>query len=292
MIKLLKNSQIDLEKYDQCVGASSQMMIYALSWYLNISCEDWDCIVLDDYQAVMPVPYSRIKRNLYRKKVNQPPYSQQLGIFSVVKLSNEVFREINDVFLSTSPKSYHFNAGNRSVMLVGDYTWTERVNFELDLSPAYVEIKAGYSKNLKRNIAKAGKVGLAIRSGLAIADYIKLKKHCAIHPIKQVHYNRLESLVQEASQRGMVEQFGVYQANELVAAAICLKGGNRIIHLSSSSTEQGKISGAIPFLFDRIISDYSESEMIFDFEGSMLEGVARFFKGFGSANAPYLCYFS
>jgi len=40
-------------------------------------------------------------------------------------------------------------------------------------------------------------------------------------------------------------------------------------------------------LIDTVIKNNAEKEIIFDFEGSRNEGIARFFKGFGAINQQF-----
>ena len=40
-------------------------------------------------------------------------------------------------------------------------------------------------------------------------------------------------------------------------------------------------------LVEEIIKKFSNSKYLLDFEGSEIEGVARFYVGFGASNAPY-----
>jgi hypothetical protein len=40
-------------------------------------------------------------------------------------------------------------------------------------------------------------------------------------------------------------------------------------------------------LIDELIRQNAEKKIILDFEGSQIEGIARFYKGFGAENQPY-----
>ena len=37
---------------------------FALSWYLDASCDNWDALIADDYTAVMPLPYRKNGENI------------------------------------------------------------------------------------------------------------------------------------------------------------------------------------------------------------------------------------
>ncbi|VAW26447.1 hypothetical protein MNBD_BACTEROID04-1052, partial [hydrothermal vent metagenome] len=57
MIYYYKRNQIDIVKYDTCITKSINTRVYANSWYLDIVADNWDVLVLNDYEAVMPLPW-------------------------------------------------------------------------------------------------------------------------------------------------------------------------------------------------------------------------------------------
>ncbi|MDP4600608.1 MAG: hypothetical protein NWS84_05650, partial [Polaribacter sp.] len=90
MILYLKRAALDVEKYDLCIENSIQSRIYAFSWYLDIVADHWDVLVLNDYEAVMPLPW---KKKFGLKYITQPYFCQQLGIFSKEEISEEIQRQ-------------------------------------------------------------------------------------------------------------------------------------------------------------------------------------------------------
>ena len=60
----IKRKELNVSKYDACIENSVQEKIFGFSWYLDIVADQWDVLVLDDYKAVMPIPW--------RKKIGVP----------------------------------------------------------------------------------------------------------------------------------------------------------------------------------------------------------------------------
>ena len=85
-IKYIHREHLDEEKYNQCIDTSIQSKIYAFSWYLDTVCDQWAVLVLNDYEAVMPVPW---RKKYGFKYVHQPLWVLQLGIFSRIESINE-----------------------------------------------------------------------------------------------------------------------------------------------------------------------------------------------------------
>ena len=110
MIYFVKRNQIDEEKYNNCIATSLQSRMYAYSWYLDIVADNWNVLVLDDYEAVMPLPFHKKFLISY---ISQPFFTQQLGVFSKENITEETIQ----FFLNTIPKKYlkialQFNSDN------------------------------------------------------------------------------------------------------------------------------------------------------------------------------------
>jgi len=104
------HKNIDIIKYDRCIQDSFNSRIYAFSWYLNCVTDDWGALVLNDYEAVMPLP-KRKKFGMYY--IYQAPWIQQLGVFSEGVLKEDLIYD----FIIRIPKKfilvdYFFNSQN------------------------------------------------------------------------------------------------------------------------------------------------------------------------------------
>ncbi len=261
--------------------------VEAFSWYLDIiTNNDWEILVLGDYKAVMPLPYKRVKRKFFKRVITQPPFCQQLGVFSKLDISAETFLQFEVTFFKLSPFTYQFNAFN-SIYLRDNKQVYKRVNYELNLQKPHKEILLKYSKNLKRNLKKATKNELKINTIFSIENFIILKKKHAKHKIKATQYNVMATLMHTLESKNLGVFYTVKKENKVIASAFFIQTESRIVHLFSVSTLLGKEAAAIPFLFNHIIAQNATKNCIFDFEGSMLPGVSKFFKSFGPINKPY-----
>ena len=94
-----KNPEVVAEQYDNCIGAAPNGTIYALSWYLNITCPDWEFLSTEDFSTVMPLP---VFKSMGRKILKQPDFTYQLGVFSTSVPDPELIQK----FLLCIPRSY------------------------------------------------------------------------------------------------------------------------------------------------------------------------------------------
>lgn len=283
MIKFLSYNEIDKSKWDDCIQASSNGNIYAQSWYLDIVHPEWNALVEDDYKSVFPLTGNKKMGINY---LFQPFFVQQLGIFSKSKIDKDLVEK----FIKAIPQKYRF----AEIRLNEQNQFSNAIlhkNHTLDLNQPYSEILKNYNSNTKRNLKKAQQSNLKIYKTTRPEEIICLfreNRGQSITHWKDTEYSRLKYLTYTAIKKNKAEIIGVYaEPNELCAGAIFMKDNNRITFLFSGANKQAKQNHALTFLIDYMIRQYSEKQMIFDFEGSDNEGLAQFYKGFGSSEVPY-----
>ena len=289
MIRLLKQTEINRYRWDQVVLSSQNAMPYAKSWYLDAVFGDrWSALIEDDYIAVMPLP---IKDKYFIKYLSTPLFTQQLGIFSVEELSAD---RIN-LFISELQKhikfiDFNLNFANSGLSLESCSIKT-RHNLILKVPINRDHFLLGYSENLRRNIKKAGGLGLylSICSIRSIINLFGADKAATIPNWKTEYYNVLERLYHMAALRGNARTLGIYSAErELLCGACFLEWNGRSIFLFSGNSIEGKESGAMAYLIHLYLLEMPEGTEIFDFEGSDNPGLKRFYESFGAIEQNYL----
>jgi hypothetical protein len=286
MIRHLTYESIDKTQWDLCIEQSLNSMIYGYSWYLDSVAPKWEGLVLNDYEAVMPLVWNE---KLFTRYLYQPFFTQQLGLFYKTPAAHD--RLID--FIKAIPASYKFidiNLNENNDLLHTDFELRKRKNYVLELEKPYARLQKGYDDHCKRNLKKAKKYTHTIRpveTEVAVRFYRKYKGE-ATTVIGPQDYKRLKTLLEKAEQKGMLLVRGVYNdVDELLATGIFLISKGRIIYLIGSASSKGREARAMYTLFDNIILQFSEQPIILDFEGSEIPGIARFFKGFGPEKRSY-----
>ncbi len=288
MIKYLKQEEIDYDKWDNCIANSIGSYIYAYSWYLDIVAGEWDALVEDDYKSVFPLTF----RNKYGiKYVYQPPFTQQLGLFSTELKGKDKLQE----FILSIPKEFKLTEINLNkhyyINESIDYKLIDNINIELDLAEEYDVLLKKFSSNLKRNIKKGVKNNLSCSENIkpeSLINLFKNNKAKEVDAYSEEDYQRLGRLMYSLLSKQRASIHGVFsKANTLLGAMLVLKDQGRYIFIFSGLSQEGKDKGAMPFLINDFIRDHSSSNLVFDFEGSNDEGVARFYLSFGSQKFHY-----
>ena len=274
----MENREIDRARWDNCIALSTFETIYPYSWYLDLVSPGWNALVLDDYRAVMPLTWTR---KLGLRLLLQPILAQQLGVFSM----EPVTPDLPALFLSHIPVQFRYadiclNRENRDV----PEKWEsfERHNYELDISVP----EDTYNSNTRRNLQKGQSHNFTF-GHISVREYLYLKFHGTKNTRPAVRWSYLENLFGGLVGLGKAEIYGLYLGEELQAGAVLGTSATRTVYLNGCNADAGKESRAMFVLMDKLISVSRGEDRTFDFEGSNIPGVARFYEGFGGIRTVY-----
>ena len=282
MLKYLDSEEIDRIKWDKCIESSVANQLYGYSWYLDIVSPGWCAIVENDYKSVLPLP---VKKKYGIKYIVQPPLTQQLGIFA-----NEVstYDKILS-FIEVIPSFYklidiNLNHSNDASGL--SFKHGNKINYELKLSGIKDDLKKKYSENTNRNVQKAINE-VEIFENITINEITGLIKENPVQKMNSGQFDWIKYFMEKIKERGNELLVGAYHNGVLCAAVFLIIFKKRIYFILPVSASTGKEKRAMFAILDYIIGKYSGSDMTLDFEGSNIEGVARFYKGFGASPISY-----
>ncbi|HEV7231707.1 MAG TPA: hypothetical protein VGO45_10290 [Bacteroidia bacterium] len=288
MITYLNHKEIDKFKWDACIQRSVNGIIYAYSWYLDIVSPNWEGLVEEDYESVMPLTGNR-KFGIHY--LFPPWFTQQLGVFSVNKFNEEKIRE----FIGAIPGKYLFfeiNLNTFNKFSSMEMIIHPNLTHELDLINSYEHLQDAYSENLRRNLKKAAAADLVIDKQVPPHQIINLFRHNKgreFGKIGQREYEMLEELINVCMEKGRAQIWGVMSREKrLCAGAVFVESNGKVIFLFSGSNQVARGNSAMPYLIDRFISENANRNLILDFEGSNDHNLARFYKSFGSKECVYL----
>ncbi|MGB4844552.1 MAG: GNAT family N-acetyltransferase [Ferruginibacter sp.] len=284
-IKYLTYEQIDKTKWDNCIDNADNGLIYAYSFYLDSMSKNRDALVLNDYEAVMPLTWNKKYGVHY---LYQPPFTACLGVFG----KNLDAKTIN-AFLNAVPAKFkywdiYFNAGN--FFKLNNFDLYERMNFVLDLNADYENLYKNYRDNIKRNIKKAEKLNLVINRNIAVADVMALAKDQSgdFANFEQSDFSNFEKLYKLLHQKEKATSYGVYtKEKQLLASAVFLFSHNRAYYIMVGNHPNGKTLGASHALINAFIKDHAGENLLLDFEGSDISSLAFFYSSFGAVEEKY-----
>lgn len=291
------------EKYRLLCNAEASIPIFSRDWWLDIVCceANWDVILIEQKGRVLAALPLYIP---YRGIVSMPPYTQTLGPWFSTPSEDTKYTTLLGqrqayckTFLETLKAYPHF-LQNFSYHITdwlpfywANYQQTTRYTYLLKDISNPEEIWENMSSHIRRNIVKArDKHHITIKKGISVEEFVKV--HTQTFERQEIavpgNLRILENLILACRQRGQGDLWGAYdEKGRLHAGSFTVWQESSAWYLAGGGNPELRDSGAHSLLLWESIRQLSAVSRQFDFEGSMLPGVERFFREFGATQMPY-----
>jgi hypothetical protein len=281
-IQYLQRHEMNIQKWDSCINAASNGLIYAYSNYLDKMSTHWDGIVVNDYEAVFPLTW----RKKYGFYYLYPPYlTAQLGLFG-----NHINQELFEAVIQSIPKKFRYwdyNFNHQNIYSVDGFTFQKRINFILDLQKPYEELKRNYRESTTRNIKKSREYGNKLQKNIPISEVADVVLENGLLT-NEGELNRFMELFQLLHKENKAITYGIYNStDQLMSSASFLFSHNRAYYILVGNHPNGRTLGASHALIDHFICDHAGKKLLLDFEGSDIRNLAFFYSSFGATEEYY-----
>lgn len=281
MLKYIKHSQIDFEKWDKTILSSSFPFVFAQSYYLNSTSPQWDALIIGDYESVFPVTH---KTKFGIPYLPQPPLTSQLGIYG--KVNDEIEKTIYTHILSHFKLiEIELNVTNKIELPYISSKNTYIINY----SQGYI-----FNQNTKRNISKAIEHKFYVER-VNDEEILSISK-TYLNPFlnNQLHLSKttillFDNLLRNSLINQQLYTFKVLDNHQNIRALghfIC--NGKHALFLKGTNFDKSENTGSMHLLMQHAIHFFEDKSIWFDFGGgSLSEGLANFYKGFGGEAMNY-----
>lgn len=277
-----ERKEIDVSKWNRCIKDAGNGRIYGYSFYLDAMADQWDGLVLNDYEAVMPLPWRKKWRIYY---LYQPFLTAQLGLFG-----NHISAGDLEFFLAAIPQKFRywdFPLNQQNLLPVEAFPLYQRMNYVLPLHRPYQELYKAYRENIRRNIRKSLGYGSVVKNEIPIDRIIALTKLQA-REASEKDFANFANLYHQLHQQGNAKTYGIVGKNgDLLASAAFLFSHQRAYYILVGNHPNGRTLGASHALVDAFIQDHAGTDLILDFEGSDIRNLAFFYTSFGAREERY-----
>ena len=292
------------DKYRELCLIEPSIPIFSRDWWLDAVAgrDNWDVAIVEKGgQIRASMPY--VARERYGlKEVTMPPLTQTLGPWlrqSDAKYVNRLSqqKDLMNALIDQLPnfghfaQNWHYGVTNWAPFYWRGFQQTTRYTYVLRSLGDEEHLWGGFQENIRGDIRKAtNRFQLRIHDECSIKDFIELNRfvfsrqgmevpysEALVHSIDQacVAHNARKIFVAE-DDRGE-RHAGVYLIWDNKSAYYLMGGGNPDL----------RNSGATSLCMWEAIKFAATVTERFDFEGSMIEPVERFFRAFGAVQTPY-----
>jgi hypothetical protein len=274
--------------------------VFMQPWFLDIVAPDgWDVVLSrskdERIQGVWPF-YRKVKKGF--SFIQMPPYTQLLGpkivfpdyIETNYKRSSHYFKVLQDLEAQL-PKFDYLNINFDSSegpwfpLYSRDYKQTTRYTYVIEASKDQEFLQKQLKPQLRNTLTNKSTLGEVRRAEEGSEFLALLERTFNENQIDQFyHPNIINALISKAIERN---QGTIYTFDGMPAGIFILKDQQRHYCLFTATNEEGKAQEGVAHLIWRAVLDAGKEGKAFDFEGSMLPGVEKFFRSFGGVQMPY-----
>ena len=266
--------------------------LYSAPWWLDITCgkDGWDALLIrePDSNIETAIPYcSTPIKGL--SAIITPPATQWVQIITG-QGDDDSFRRS---FLHHFPKSAIFDLSiktSKAYVLEGkDFSAMIHYSYVLSYHDVVAKMKAGYNEGLRRNLKQAEKI-FEIKESDDVNTFISLCKTTYAQRsmkspwwIEQILPAIIALLIKEEKGRlSFVSKNG-----NAIAAMLTGWDDGTDYYLAGGRLATDEAVSAHALLLDQAVTQAQARGNDFDFEGSMVPGIANFFQSFGGHPMPY-----
>jgi lipid II:glycine glycyltransferase (peptidoglycan interpeptide bridge formation enzyme) len=285
----------------QLRDAATTYSVFQEPWWLDaVSPGNWDAVeIIDNGQVSGWFPFVLEKRFGLRM-LNQPALTQTLGPWvsessesKYEKLSREhsTFKQL----INKLPAFDHFHQRfHPSLTNLLTFQWE---GFQQNTRYTYVldgieDVETTYKQFLgkQRSAIKSASNKLKVIEDVDIDTILNLATHTFERQGRKLPYprellHRIDEAVQNHGFRVAVKVVDEY--GEIHSAGYVVGDSRRAYLLVTGQDPRFRGSGSGELMHWELIKAASAYTSVFDFEGSMLEGVERFYRRFNSKQVPY-----
>ncbi|AGA88904.1 putative methicillin resistance protein [Thioflavicoccus mobilis 8321] len=292
------------DRYRALCEVEPTIPLFSRAWWLDaLAGEDhWDVAVVESGgQIVASMPYV-IRHRWGRLSLSHPPLTQTLGPWlretgakQAPRLARQ--KELMQKLIQALGKYDHFGANwhhsqtNWLPFYWAGFSQTTRYTYRLPDICDEEKLWSGFRENIRGDIRKAeGRFGLQVRTGLRLDTFLRLNVQTFERQGKDLPYSRdLVEKLDEACQRRNARQVFIAEDEQgrAHAGVYIVWDANSAYYLMGGGDPELRKSGATSLCMWEAIKFASTVTKSFDFEGSMIEPVERFFRAFGAEQTPY-----
>lgn len=277
--------------------------IFQKSWWLDaVAPNSWDVVeISQDGKLLARLPYV-LKQKKGLTFLSMPPLTQTLGPWiapSTAKYPKQLAQQ-KDIFTFLVEKlpshdyftqNFHYSITNWLPFFWQGFTQTTRYTYVIENLIDLEQLWAGFQENIRREIRKAQKE-VKVRTDLDIDRFLEINLLTFQRQGKKLPYSyelarRLDAACIENQARQIF--FAEDPQGRIHAAIYIVWDENSAYYLMGGGDPELRNSGATSLLMWEAIKFAGTVTKKFDFEGSMIEPIERFFRAFGGKQVPFFC---
>lgn len=295
------------EKYSQLCTENDTIPLFLQHWWMEAVCtnasKEWDVLLYEkNKKVVAALPYHFITK-LGMKVILQPQLTQYSGVWidypngitdkERYSLEEEVCKGLISQLDTLSwvhyMQHFHYRFTNWLPFFQQGFTQTTRYTYRIESISNTQDVFDNFHSWKKKHIKKA-KESLYADFDVSSKDFYSFLANTLDKKDQKVFYSNVffETLHSIATSRKQGQIIAIKDKENKIYSAMFVVWDNKSgYYLISAIDRDYNASGASTLMVWEALQFLASKTQAFDFEGSMIEGVAKSFEEFGGVQTPY-----
>lgn len=291
------------EKYREFCKKYTDIPIFSKDWWLDTVCgyDNWDVVVIEKGGNIFAtMPYVKTKR-LKITSIHHPILTQTMGIYFNYPLKQKYYKKLSfekemiEKIVKQLPKFDRFSQSfNYKVTNLLPFHWTGfniKVNYTYVIEDITIEdLEKTLETDIRRRRRKANDAGVKVVVSDDIKKFYELNKMTFIRQNKEMPYSFdfIENLYKNCKNNNACKMFFAEDKDGVVIAGnFLIYDEQTVYYLMGGIDPNNKDLGGMDVVQFESIKFALDSGRKFDFEGSMIESIEKYFRSFGAIQKPY-----
>jgi hypothetical protein len=292
------------EKYKEFCKVERNMPIFSNSWWLDSVCgkKNWDIVLVEkggDIVATMPY---FIKKRLIFKIITMPRLTQTMGTYLKYPKGQKYYKklsfekEMTGLLLNQLPKfdnfiqNFHYSISNWQPFYWKGFNQKTVYTYIIE-NISIEDLEKEFENDTRRRRRKANELGLEVIESDNIETFYRLNVETFKQQKMEVPYSfeLVSKLYSSCMDNGACKLYAAIDQNkDDIASGFFVYDNCSVYYLMGSVNSAKKFLGGMDLVLYEAIKFAIQTNRKFDFEGSMVESIEKYFRTFGARQKPMM----
>jgi len=298
-IKLMTNK----EKYREFCQKELNIPIFSKDWWLDSVCgkDNWDVVIIEKGgQISASMPYIIKKKSIFSLNT-MPSLTQTLGIYIKYPKGQKYYKKLSwekemmtQVINQLSTVDYfsqnfHHTVTNWLPFYWEGFSQTTRYTYKIE-NITIEDLEKNLETDIRRRRRKAEKIGIEVYESEDLEKFYELNtmtfKRQNMNP--PYSFELVKKIYENTKKHNSCKiYFAKDNTGDVIAANFLVYDDNTVYYLMGGINPSKRDLGGMDMIQYESIKYALENGKAFDFEGSMIESIEKYFRSFGGFQIPY-----
>jgi len=293
---------VNKEKYRNLCRTEKDIPVFLKDWWLDAVCEgEWDAAIAEEAGKIKGALVYRKTKRAGQTLFNMPPLCSNWGPWinypaeqkyaSRISHEHQVISELIDQLPAFDyfNQRFRYEVENGLAFFWKGFSLTTRYTYVLEDLTSADKIWDNLSSSARSQIRKAEKL-IRVEEATNSDDLYRLSTQVFERQKEKIPYSQelVRKIYNACVQQHSGKIFLAKDSENRIQAALFLVWDSKSSYYLAGGTEGQAPGGTFSFLMWKAIQHAATVTREFNFEGSMLESVEKFFRTFGPTQKPYL----